>query len=475
MGAHRDRSSVIGPALRGVGVLPGPTPTQWLVAALVAAALCFVGSTFYVSRWAIKIDAAALSIADNGAPSVVYLSSAREDVSLIEHHAEQARPETQEAEKVAIAGLTEQFDDAVRAYRATEDYPGEREASEVMSRQRVVFFSAVTEVLAHAGSAPEHRQAALARLASATDTLLLATRELVLINMAQVTSASAEITVLRRRAAWLTHLGEALALGFTATGTLMSFRVARRRLDAVEEVGRLSAVRAAELDVFAGRVAHDLRNPLSNILMRSELAQRSPEVDTARAGLVSIGHQAQRMSAIIDALLSFARAGARPEPGASCEVAAVVSEIVTEARPSAIEARIELTAEPGRGERVACDPTVLAVVLSNLVGNAVKYMGEDLEGERRITVRARPRTASVRIEVEDTGPGIPPGSEARVFEPFVRFASGPATLGGIGLGLATVKRLVEANHGRVGVEVLACRGCRFWLALPRAERPGPSA
>jgi signal transduction histidine kinase len=115
---------------------------------------------------------------------------------------------------------------------------------------------------------------------------------------------------------------------------------------------------------------------------------------------------------------------------------------------------------------VACDPSMLAVMLSNLVRNAIKYMGEGDEGDRRITLRGHPRGTSMRLEVEDTGPGIPPGTEATVFEPFVRLSSGAAGASGVGLGLATVKRLVEAHGGRVGVTARPGGGCRFWFTLP---------
>ena len=83
-----------------------------------------------------------------------------------------------------------------------------------------------------------------------------------------------------------------------------------------------------------------------------------------------------------------------------------------------------------------------------------------------ITLRGREVDGCFCFEVEDTGPGLPPGAEAQVFAPFVRLpeAKGKA---GIGLGLATVKRLVEANGGEVGVASPPGDGARFWFTLPR--------
>jgi len=72
----------------------------------------------------------------------------------------------------------------------------------------------------------------------------------------------------------------------------------------------------------------------------------------------------------------------------------------------------------------------------------------------------------VRVEVADTGPGLPPGSEQLVFEPFRR--AGNSHLPGLGIGLATVKRIVEAYGGRLGVWSTPGRGSTFWFELPEA-------
>jgi signal transduction histidine kinase len=107
---------------------------------------------------------------------------------------------------------------------------------------------------------------------------------------------------------------------------------------------------------------------------------------------------------------------------------------------------------------------MLTVVLSNLIRNAIHYAREGPR-EHRVLVRATSAPPGVRFEVDDTGPGLEPGTEARIFEPFVRLGDGG---GGIGLGLATVKRLVAAHGGRVGVRSSPGRGCCFWFELPAA-------
>ena len=114
--------------------------------------------------------------------------------------------------------------------------------------------------------------------------------------------------------------------------------------------------------------------------------------------------------------------------------------------------------------------TALASVLSNLLQNAVKHI-EGASGERRITVRVSERAACVRFEVKDTGPGVPPELASHIFERYVRGAGSI----GLGLGLATVKHLVETLGGRLGVESSAGHGSCFWVELPRAAQPAERA
>jgi signal transduction histidine kinase len=113
---------------------------------------------------------------------------------------------------------------------------------------------------------------------------------------------------------------------------------------------------------------------------------------------------------------------------------------------------------------VACDVGTLTSVLENLLQNALKYTRDcDL---RRIAVRASRGCGVVRIEIEDTGPGIPPGIIDRIFEPYVRV--GGCQQVGLGLGLATVKRFCEACGGSVRVHSTVGVGCTFTVELPEA-------
>jgi len=114
---------------------------------------------------------------------------------------------------------------------------------------------------------------------------------------------------------------------------------------------------------------------------------------------------------------------------------------------------------------------MLDAVLSNLLSNAAKYTAD--AQVRRITVRAGVEARRVHVEVEDTGPGVPEGLAETIFDPYKR-APG-ATQPGLGLGLATVKRLIHGHGGVVGVRNAPTGGAIFWFDLPRAPQPAPAA
>ena len=215
-------------------------------------------------------------------------------------------------------------------------------------------------------------------------------------------------------------------------------------------------------------MAHDLRDLLGVIMMRASVGAKAQAPEACREALSHVVRVSERMSDIIVALLGFARAGGRPDPEARCDVAEVVARVAADLRPVAAEAGVVLAVGPVRPMVVACEATVLSLVVTNLVRNAVKYIGD--APVRRITIRARAEGVRARVEIEDTGPGIPPGAVERIFEPFVRLPGAQAR-SGVGLGLATVKRLVEAHGGRVSVDSEpGAEELLLGLEMPRSAR-----
>lgn len=219
-----------------------------------------------------------------------------------------------------------------------------------------------------------------------------------------------------------------------------------------------------ELDAFAGRVAHDLRSPLQPALLSAD-ALRAQCPDGSRALIDRLERSMRQASELVEGLLMFARSGAHPDPSASTEVAAVVRELEPELRELACAERAALEIDVEPGLLVNAAPAALRSIVENLARNALLYLGDARTREVRLTavgVDAR----EVSLAVTDSGPGIPAELRARLFLPFQR---GSTRAGGSGLGLATVKRLVDAHGGSIELATRAGRGCAFTVRLPRAR------
>ncbi|HTA17859.1 MAG TPA: HAMP domain-containing sensor histidine kinase, partial [Polyangia bacterium] len=219
----------------------------------------------------------------------------------------------------------------------------------------------------------------------------------------------------------------------------------------------------SELEIFASRLSHDIMSPLASTRFAIEAALKAEDDETIQRTLRRGLQGLERAKRIAHALLEFARAGARPSSTERGDVRCVVAEVVDEFQVLAEETGARLGASVPEPGVVACDEGLLTAALSNLVRNALIYLHD--APEKRVDILAVDAGDLVRIEVRDTGPGLPPGTESAVFEPYVR---GPgATQPGLGLGLATVKRIVEAHRGAVGVDSHPGFGSRFWIELPK--------
>jgi signal transduction histidine kinase len=252
----------------------------------------------------------------------------------------------------------------------------------------------------------------------------------------------------------------AIAVGFAA---LRTWQLRHRHLEALAEVER---ARAVELDRFVGRVAHDIRGPLTAARVSIGSAVEETPDPAQRQRLERGDRSLARLSLIVDGLLHFARAGGKPEPGTATDVAPLIEGLVEELQPFAEQQRVEVRVVPFPPTVVACDRGALWVVLDNLVRNAIKFMGERPEQLVTLRVIDGPSPSIVRFEVKDTGPGIPAASLERVWQAF--FREHPERTTGMGLGLATVKRIVTGYGGQTGVESTVGDGSLFWFELPRS-------
>jgi signal transduction histidine kinase len=267
---------------------------------------------------------------------------------------------------------------------------------------------------------------------------------------------------------WRSSFLASLALGMF--NLLLATGAGVITLSALRRHSRMQEERMDELNAFASRVAHDLLSPLSVVQLAIGVTARRVQEEDLQKHLGRASASVKRVQNIVDDLLAFARAGAQPDLQAHCASDKVVGGVVEELRPQAESARAELRAEPVAAVELACPEGVLTSVIQNLVRNALKFM-DDAASPRRVMVRAVEEHGWVLFEVEDNGPGIPPGTEKTIFKPYVR-GSG-VRQSGLGLGLATVKRLVEAYGGSVGVRPASVRGSVFWFKLRRAAVGDP--
>ncbi|HEY3877526.1 MAG TPA: HAMP domain-containing sensor histidine kinase [Trebonia sp.] len=218
---------------------------------------------------------------------------------------------------------------------------------------------------------------------------------------------------------------------------------------------------------FLAVVSHEMRTPLTSIISFSELLQ-GESAGLSPDGLRFLGiieRNADRLLRLIDDLLMLNRleAGGLPLELTEVSLPELAAEAVKNAQPVAAKSRVSVHLDAGEGPPVAADPRRLTQVLDNLIGNAVKF--SHVGG--LVRVRVRYHRGTWRMDVSDTGIGIPPEEAARLFGPFVRGSNARiAGLPGTGLGLAIVESLVEMHGGHVKVESVLDQGTTFSVFLP---------
>ncbi|HVJ91787.1 MAG TPA: ATP-binding protein [Labilithrix sp.] len=239
--------------------------------------------------------------------------------------------------------------------------------------------------------------------------------------------------------------------------------LARARREWIAELERVNR----DLDAFNYSVSHDLRAPLRAI----EGFSRALAEDYA-ALLDAQGHEfiericrsVDRMSNLIDAMLSLASIARAPLVRGGVNLSTVAAGIVADLRRAEPDATVDVDIEADL--LAQADPALLNVVLVNLIGNAWKFTSKcDI---RRILVGRHPNEPDTFL-VRDNGAGFDTARARRLFEPFVRFHT-TSEFEGTGIGLANVRRAIERHGGRIWAESEVERGATFFFSLP-AETP----
>ncbi len=240
----------------------------------------------------------------------------------------------------------------------------------------------------------------------------------------------------------------------------------RRAEEAVREADR----RKSE---FLAVLSHELRNPLAPILNSVAILERMGDPgEHARRGRAVIQRQAMHLSRLVDDLLDITRIerGKVELARGVLDAREVVRRTVEDHRPTFEQRGIASTLEaPGAPVWVDADPTRLAQVVGNLLHNAAKFT----PAGGTVSTAVRATADRVEIRVRDDGAGIAPELLDRLFAPFVQGDAGAARVqGGLGLGLALVRSLVELHGGSVRARSAGPgRGSEFVISLPLAEAP----
>jgi len=218
---------------------------------------------------------------------------------------------------------------------------------------------------------------------------------------------------------------------------------------------------------FVNQVSHELKTPLTNLRLYTEMLQdRLPadETDSAvQRYLEVLTGESRRLSRLIDNVLSFSRAQrrqlrVRPEEADPDEQ---IERILQTFAPLLRQRGIDLAFAPGVGRRLRYDPGVLEQILNNLLGNCEKYAPDS----GLLKIRSWLDGSALYIEVHDRGPGIEAGERERIFEPFYRSSSRLTDgVAGTGIGLGLARDLARAHGGDLRLEPSESGAC-FHLRL----------
>ncbi|NUR81921.1 MAG: HAMP domain-containing histidine kinase [Dermatophilaceae bacterium] len=211
---------------------------------------------------------------------------------------------------------------------------------------------------------------------------------------------------------------------------------------------------AAERD-FAADASHQLRTPLTALLMRLEEISETDDADVVKEEANIAIAQVERLTRVVDDLLGRTRGAGGPAPAVSLD--SVIAALQREWQPAFEQARRSVRVRGERGLFVRSTPVALSQVLSTLLENSLVH------GRGTVDVHARRSGPSVIVEVSDQGDGVPAAMAPHIFERSVSSGAGGST----GLGLALARDLAESNGGRL--DLVQAQPARFALFLSEAE------
>ena len=232
---------------------------------------------------------------------------------------------------------------------------------------------------------------------------------------------------------------------------------------------------------FLADAAHQMKTPLAGMRMQSELALRQVDRDEIQRSLEQLSKSSESATHLVNQLLTLARAENQTpasKPFKLLELSELARDIVHDWVQISFARRIDLGFEASP-EPVALlgNPVMLRELLNNLIDNALRYT--PAQGSVTVRVRSGGDGEYAILEVEDTGPGIPPSERHRVFERFYRILG--SNVSGSGLGLSIVREIAQQHAAMVDIftnprsQEQKFPGCLFRVSFRRAPRAGTAA
>lgn len=246
-------------------------------------------------------------------------------------------------------------------------------------------------------------------------------------------------------------------------------RRAEELAEVAAELGRVNK----ELEAFSYTVSHDLRAPMRHIAGYIDLVQEldgSSLSDKSNRYLANVRHAASYAGQLVDALLDFSRMGRAELKRSSVSMSLLVSEVAAELSRQEEGKQIQWEID-GELPVLWADPFLMQIVTRNLLSNAVKYsMGRDVP---RIRVSAWQNAEGQGLRISDNGVGFQQKYIGKLFGVFQRLHKAE-DFEGTGIGLASVRRIVERHGGNVWAEGMVDQGATFWFVLPYKKNSPPA-
>jgi signal transduction histidine kinase/ActR/RegA family two-component response regulator len=273
----------------------------------------------------------------------------------------------------------------------------------------------------------------------------------------------------------LTTMAAVAGLALQRSSLLAEEREQRLVLERTQQEAEHARQEATQANLakseFLSRMSHEFRTPLNAILgfgQLLELSELSDEDEEAVGHIVKAG---RHLLALVNDVLDLSRieAGAMTISLEPVHTGELLDDATALIRPLADARSITLVVRPENCDAyIRTDRQRCRQILLNLLSNAVKYNHDG--GEVQVLCERR-GSDQLRVSVRDSGPGIDPARQQRLFEPFERLGAEGSGIEGTGLGLALTKQLVHAMGGEIGVTSATGEGSTFWIDLPLTEQP----